>query len=248
MKNVAPSRVARTVAAREWPDVQAQHKLGAGVFGFSCAGHGGIVAVIGVADLPEHAVELAREFGKTELVVFRPGEVLSTCNAQGDTPIYKRDSLAAWSAQHPHYESFEVWVGEEDCDWSLIILANDALREGGIKARYFAETCTPEHVRDNARSWNPDFYERLTGETVTAEQSYVVWEREFRAAHYDDHVVDAAWGDWHKLVPSGMVAVLARREADRDERYFLVPDHEYKKRDRKFVIDPSRHRETAPVA
>jgi hypothetical protein len=243
--NVTPSRVARTVAGREWPDVQSQHKLAPGVFGFSCAGHGGIVAVIGIADLPERAVELAREHGKTELIVFRPGEAMYCAGspASMSTPIYKRDSLAAWAEQHPNYPAFEVWVGEEDCDWSLIVLANDEIRTGGIAGRYFSETTTEEHVRDSARSWNPDFFTALTGEPATAENSYVVRQREFAETNRENYVTRAAWGDWHPPVPKGMVGVVARREAGGDERYFLVPQEEYDKRNGSFVIDTSRHQE-----
>jgi hypothetical protein len=69
---VKPSRIARAVAAGLWPDVQQQTQIATGIYTFDCARHGGVVAVIGVADLPDHAVDVARRLGKIELVVVAP--------------------------------------------------------------------------------------------------------------------------------------------------------------------------------
>lgn len=166
---VTPSRVARAVAGREWPDVQVQRWLAPGVFGFTCAGHGGIVAIVGVADLPEAAVELAREHGQTELIVFRPGEVMYSGGSPAGlrTPIYRRESLERW-ARERRFPTFEVWVGEEDCDWACIVLANDGIREGGIEARYFASGLTAEDVRGCAERWSGAFVRELDRLAVAA--------------------------------------------------------------------------------
>jgi hypothetical protein len=74
-------------------------------------------------------------------------------------------------------------------------------------------------------------------------------EEEFYAAHKNDLLVNAAWGDWHERVPKGMVGVVAtvggHRSADhKKERWFLIPEKEYDARSIQFVVDPSKHKET----
>jgi hypothetical protein len=151
----APSAVARAIAGKIWPDVQASYTLGRGVYGFTCAGHGGIVAVLGVADLPEDAVNAARKCGKTELVLKVPGRYMTS-------EEYTRDSLEEYAASH-RWPIWEVWVGEEDCDWALIVLANDKLRLGGIASGYFSESATAQYARENAERWNPEYLAELEG-------------------------------------------------------------------------------------
>ena len=148
-RNIAPSRVARTMAAAQWPDVQDQRKCTRGVFGFTCSGHGGLIAVIGEADLPDAAITAARETGRTGLVVFSPGRTFTT---EKWTP----DSLTAW-AESRGYPIFEVWIGEEDCDFATLCYANDEIRTGGIRSGYFSESCTAEYCRENIDRWNEEW-------------------------------------------------------------------------------------------
>lgn len=166
---VTPSRAARTVAGREWPQVQFQYRRAPGVFGFSCAGHGGIVAVLAVAELPDVAVSAARELGKTEFIVFAPGETMYSGGSPAGvrTPVYRRESLEQWAAASPRLPSFEVWVAEEDCDWSCLVLADPGLLDGGIKAGYFSSHLTIDDVRGNAQEWNPAFLAALEPAGVT---------------------------------------------------------------------------------
>ena len=66
---IAPSRIARYVAAKEWPEVQSQRKVARGVYRFSCAGHGGLVAVLPEAEaVIEHPLAL-RAFHAAGMVV-----------------------------------------------------------------------------------------------------------------------------------------------------------------------------------
>lgn len=251
MRKPTPSTIARAVAAREWPEVQRQVKIGPGVFGFTCAGHGGIVAIIGVADLPAAAVDAARAEGLTEFVVCRPGEICYTSGQSLTAPMYKRSSLEEYAAARPELPAFEVWIGEEDCDWSTILYANDALRVGALSRPghhgYLAEGVTREDVERSACDWNPDYVEAFTGRKLTGADSSTRAREEWKADHAGDYVTDCAYGDWHDNVPEGFVGVSAKRSGDGDERYFLVPKAEYDTRHENacgsFVIDPSRHPE-----
>lgn len=216
---LTPSRIARAIAARQWPDIQRQCKIGRGVFGFSCAGHGGIVAVLEHAELSADAIEAARASG-----------FVVDCYIPGTG------------------RTFAAWIGEEDCDWSTILFADDSLRTGAIRGRYLAEDVTREDVERSARDWNPDYVSALTGGPVSAADSYVLRKREWDEAHASHYVTSAAWGDWCDTVPDDYVGISTKRAADGDERYFLVPADEYRGRgDRvdsgpqgKYVADPSR--------
>lgn len=134
---------------------------------------------------------------------------------------------------------------EEDCEWAIVAFC-------------FPTAFKPD-VRKDAENtlinWYPDQYMRLTGETLQPEQSFKLRERAFDAAHKDSYVVLAAWGDWHKDVPEGMVGVYATIGGKREfshgtGKYFLVPRQEYERRadnDGHFVIDLARHEEIAEI-
>lgn len=64
------SRVARTAAQAAWPGVRRQRKISDGVFGFTYAGHGGIIAVIGSAPIGGDTVVIADHHGMLERVTF----------------------------------------------------------------------------------------------------------------------------------------------------------------------------------
>lgn len=148
---MAPNAIARLVAGQLWPDVQRQYKLTKGVFAFSCAGHGGIVAVIGVADLPNANVEAARELGMTEIVV----------NAGANYTSVTRDRKALTDyARSGGYPCQEVWIGEEDCDWATIALASEQVRTGMSAAGYSSEI-DYEHAYASCRSWNERYLKLL---------------------------------------------------------------------------------------
>lgn len=130
---------------------------------------------------------------------------------------------------------------EEDCDVERVVAI---FPEAFITERRPDVDAVREAALAGVRAWAPDAYEAWTGEKVTADQSNIVADREFLAAHADDFVTVAAWGSWHETVPAGMVGVLAYRggrEGQRrhtEKRYLLVPQGAYDVRDpRGFVID-----------
>lgn len=152
---------------------------------------------------------------------------------------------------HPAWRDRKGWY-EEDCEWAFVALT-------------FPQHFKPEHVEQahkSAKGSYPDQYEQVFGVKVTAEESHVRAEQEFRVVNAQRWVVDAAWGYRNDKrgripVPEGMVGVVARRPADKgagDERWFLVPEAEYDGRhvggsgrfatvvrDLHFLIDEERH-------
>lgn len=102
------------------------------------------------------------------------------------------------------------------------------------------------------RDFYPDAWEAVTGEAILPGQSIRRDERLFLESHQNDWVVVAAVSsDRHP----GLVETVATKGGQRQvfdgpsvaERFFLVPDCEYRARSRfGFVIDPARHQE-APL-
>lgn len=203
MTQRAPSSVARRIAGALWPDVQFQRRVARGVYGFSCAGHGGLVAIVGEAPFTEEQVERFREAGRTELVVYRPGRSFTSIQ-------YTQASLREWAETYGA-ELYEAIVGEEDCDWALLCYENDDIRTGAIAAGYLSEGVTPETVRSSVETWSP----RWLGITPTP--------AEFGEG---EAVMQAAWGDWHERVPEGSVGVAITR-ADGSESYGIIPRAAY---------------------
>lgn len=125
---------------------------------------------------------------------------------------------------------------EEDCEAGKVLMV-------------FKDVFPKEHEAGvkTVKNWFPDEYEKVTGEKLTAEESYIRAEQEFRENTKDKLVVISAWGSWHKDVPKGMVGCMATVGAERNfdnARYFLVPEAEYGSRNHfGFVIDVHKHRE-----
>jgi hypothetical protein len=157
MRKTAPSALAR--AAVPWEDIQSQRKLAPGVFWFDCAGHGGAIAVIGVADLPTRAVDAARELGMLATVAIVSGPRRRTYST---TRGYSSDQLRTLAASHPdQVELADVWIGEEDCDWSTLALASEPMRKGMVETGGYGAEMTPERLRqaafECAQRWNERF-------------------------------------------------------------------------------------------
>ncbi len=172
-----PSRLARHIASRLWPDVQWQRKIAPGVFGFSSAGHGGVIAIVGEADLPEEHVAAAREVGLVEgICVLRgrgtaPGtraRVLST--AEG----YPRERLVGLAEEEGDRATFfEAWVGEEDCDWATLFLASPALSDQAVAANWSSDAPTPEELRDLVQRNNERYLAALEPGYVPQEDGQI---------------------------------------------------------------------------
>jgi len=182
-KPPTPSRIARAVAAKFWPDVQVQTKYAPGIFNFSCAGHGGLVAVLGEATFrPEH-IELARKHG----YLLPYAAVTKYRDGTGPVSLHLCESItvaAAWNEWADNLPlaavlaSGEVWVGEEDCEWATIaacspdymagweakVRAGDGwtFADDAARDRYIAEFITGDYPRGVLSRWYPDFLADLT--------------------------------------------------------------------------------------
>lgn len=149
-------------------------------------------------------------------------------------------------AQMPAALSLDSPWYEEDCEWARVAVAFKDLP-------CFAKSYTL--ALETLLNWNPDAYEAHLGVTVQPGQSLMRDKALFHEAHKDDLQTIAAFGDWDERCPAGMVLVCARvggRGADHQwarpdlpERYFLVPDEQYKQRKGPggFLVDLLQHRE-----
>ncbi|MFT0817048.1 hypothetical protein U0W62_12195, partial [Avibacterium paragallinarum] len=101
-----------------------------------------------------------------------------------------------------------------------------------------------EYALDSFRGWYPDQYEQFFGVSLKPGESRTRDEQRWQAENAVNFVVSAAWGDWAHWVPKGKVGVVARRDSDKTEKWFLVDDALYSKRTGfGFVIDQGRDRE-----
>ncbi|HTB50081.1 MAG TPA: hypothetical protein VK701_03820 [Solirubrobacteraceae bacterium] len=224
------SRIARAVAAALWPDVQSQRKLCRGAFAFSCAGHGGIVALLDEMSLAEGAVRAARECGLIALAarVDHGRSCRTYCTAAG----YDRRELDRLAQSYPDaVELREVWIGEEDCDWATLALVSAAVREGMSRSGYATSEVTQEAAYQTVQSWNEQFLAALYPDYEPLPDGQIA------AAARRRSILDggglfarAAWGDWADGVPKGRVRVLFEGK-DGVKRYYLMNNETYDARD-----------------
>lgn len=128
---------------------------------------------------------------------------------------------------------------EEDCLWSFVPL---------IFPQHFDEK-TRKAADQTAKDWYPNQYESHFKVTLHANESSTRREQIFQVVNKFNWVVVCAWGDWKEGVPKGFVGVCATQGGVRstsakaqEERYFFVPNDEYKQRNSLgFVIDLDRH-------
>lgn len=148
------------------------------------------------------------------------------------TPARNAQVHTAWRDKNGWYE--------EDVEWAIVALTFPNLYE-------------PVYVimaHRVAKDWMPDQYERVFKVAVLPAESVERRDQIFRAATADKLVATTAWGYRNNYgprvdVPTGMVGVCARRgghggDPDAEERWFLVPEQEYRAGNR-FVIDEGRH-------
>ena len=202
-KVMQASRIARRVAGALWPDVQQQRKVAPGTFGFSCAGHGGLVAVVGQAPFTDEQVQRFRDHGRVELAAFGNGRSFTTVT-------HLEAGIRVWAAQ-PGVELYEVIVGEEDCDWALLAYESDEIREGLSAGGYFSAPITSAEVLETVEHWNP----RWLGIEPTAAE-----------AGEGEAFLRSAWGSWHERVPEGKTGVKVEYPDGRTA-YGLVPHAAY---------------------
>jgi hypothetical protein len=152
------------------------------------------------------------------------------------------------NAKVPAYMRRDGGWYEEDCEVAIPLVVFEAdIRAHGPEWLVTGLDKYPA-AKTIANYW-PDMYERYFGRKPTLEESHVLRERAFHAAHANDYVVVSAWGNWQDGVPKGMVGVFATLGESRQEpawsagKYFLVPDAEYEARHGAFVIDLTKHQE-----
>ncbi len=135
---------------------------------------------------------------------------------------------------------------EEDCEWALVVLAFPERFDDKMKA----------DAERTVRSTYPNVWETHYGRTLGVGESRAKDVAQWQADHANELITIAAWGDWHKDVPAGMVGVVATLGGQRGdghshptEHYFLVPQAEYDARGPfgGFVIDQSRHQPTGTI-
>lgn len=129
----------------------------------------------------------------------------------------------AWRSKWASSPSLDNWY-EEDCRWAIVAFHFPEFFTG---AQYEASVAT-------LKNWHPDEWEQVTGEKVKPEESHKVRERIFAAENKGKLFAIAAWGDWSRNVPKGMVGVCVTVDGERcrnhlpeSPRYLLVPAELY---------------------
>ena len=94
------------------------------------------------------------------------------------------------------------------------------------------DVASVEAAKTTLASYHPEDYERHFCVVLKPGESRAKDKRQFILEHQNDWLVTAAWGSWHPTVPDGFVGVVASLGSDVQrigaERWFLVPEHEYK--------------------
>lgn len=98
-------------------------------------------------------------------------------------------------------------IYEEDCDWSLVVLAF----EDELAANDVFSAAQIQLARDTARCWHPDQYEAHTGEPVPENTSHILKTRNAYRAALGHYCTTSAWGDWADWVPDGKTGVIAMK-------------------------------------
>lgn len=138
-------------------------------------------------------------------------------------------------------EAFRLKGGwyEEDCEASLVIITFPECFDAEIVV----------HAQATVKNFFPEQYEKHYNIVIPENQSFQKRWKDFEDKTANKYVVNGAWGDWHELVPEGMVMVCAIcKSKGSKENYFLVPEEEYKKRNEfGFVIDETKHQRIDPI-
>ncbi len=151
------------------------------------------------------------------------------------------------NAAVPAYMRREAGWYEEDCDWAIAALVHrDAILDKMLQA-----AVDNGSAKQTLCHYDPEAYERFTGEIVYPGMSHHRDDEIFHREHANDWVVISAVGDWHEGIPAGYCGVMATVGGQRCQlafdtaKFFLVPDADYQLRGGHFVVDPARYPETA---
>lgn len=147
------------------------------------------------------------------------------------------------NAAMPVYMRNEGGWYEEDCEWAKAAVVHPIGFRRVIKIEGRPDKTEFEYAMETFRNWHPDQYERFTGVPLQRGQSLIRDEQLFNLENETNFVVAAAWGNWAHWVPKDKVGVVARRDSDKAEKWFLVDDWLYQQRGRHLVIDMNRDTE-----
>lgn len=138
----------------------------------------------------------------------------------------------------PYMRNDKGWY-EEDCAWAIpfVVLKTTIPFD---EVRYINAVNTMKMY-----FWKE--YELFFKVTLAPGESYQKDRDTFLEEHSGDWLVISAIGDWHDVVPNGMVGVVATLGGVRSfpyKRYFLISKDEYQTRGNDpFVIDLKNHTE-----
>jgi len=150
------------------------------------------------------------------------------------------------NAAVPKYMRSEGGWYEEDCEWAIAAVVHPVGFQRVIKVEGKPERTEFDYAMEVLRNWFPAFFELFTGRDLLPGESRAKDEANWRIETIDNFVASAAWGSWSHWVPQGKTGVVARRERDKAEKWFLVGAQLYAKRTGfGFVIDFSRDQEVA---
>jgi hypothetical protein len=150
---------------------------------------------------------------------------------------------------------------EEDHDWCMpVLIFENEFRTYYTKTKHPDIAAVFTSAKASLRNWRPAVYEQFYGGALKPEESYTRAKKQFYEENKNNWIAVAAWGDWHKDVPAGMVAAAARLGCDAEKRsskewrFFLIPASEYSPRPSDttprfaFVINLEKHKEIRPIA
>jgi len=150
---------------------------------------------------------------------------------------------------------------EEDHDWCMpVLIFENEFRTYYTKTKHPDIAAVFTSAKASLRNWRPAVYEQFYGGALKPEESYTRAKKQFYEENKNNWIAVAAWGDWHKDVPAGMVAAAARlgcdaeKRSSKERRFFLIPASEYSPRPSDttprfaFVINLEKHKEIRPIA
>ena len=135
---------------------------------------------------------------------------------------------------------------EEDSEWAIPYVA---LNLGATETDSHGSFA--QQALETLRNWEPDAYEAMTGNKIEPGQSFVRDRAAYEAAHHNDWITGAAWGDWAHWVEPGHLGFVAQCAAQPGaERWFMISKESLATRQRGptygYVIEPSDREISAP--
>lgn len=148
------------------------------------------------------------------------------------------------NAAMPDYMRNKGGWYEEDCEWAKVAVVFPIGFQHTFKDGHGVELTAYSYALEVFRNWHPNEYETFTGIKLKPGDSLIRDEEVFRVENFSNFIVVSACGSWASWVPEGNVGVKAKRNSDNTQKWFLVDQAEYDKRDRNgYVIDLSRDTE-----